>query len=309
MRSMPVGDGGWFAVIDMLRMLLETGNKGTVFAGPDGTVTPLPLPLGGDKTVWPELAAFAAKYKGSFFELVQQKAHYLMLPKSIITTLNDSGKVLVSEIIPNVPKAQGQTIQRDDGKQEIRIPGASAGLAQAGYALGRLVGPPEPYYEILATIYHEMTHAWINLAALRQIDDAELRNLIVDGVNAYAGAVDLADNPINAALAFSEATAAYVDDKIGRWCSALSELDILLRLKMPAGDLRDARLQQIVDDYGGGGPVYGVIGPTGMFIKSPELSAELRDVINTKILDGLSLTKPFDATPLAGLRTAVSSAP
>src|SRR6516225_4355784 len=129
MRSMPVdGNTGMFAVIDMVRKSLESGNKGTFFAGPDGTVTPLPLELGGDNTVQPRLAVAVSNSMASFFQLLQRKAHFLKLPESIIMALNDSGKVRVSEIIPDAPGAQGQTVKRDDGTQEMRIPGASFGL-------------------------------------------------------------------------------------------------------------------------------------------------------------------------------------
>jgi hypothetical protein len=50
--------------------------------------------------------------------------------------------------------------------------------------------------------------------------------------------------------------------------------------------------------------VYGTV--KHVDIKSPELSDALRDALNKKVLDGLPLTKPFDQTPLAGLRDALA---
>jgi hypothetical protein len=307
---------GWFGPIDLIRKSLESGYKGTVFAGLAADrgpaappVSPLPDGLGGDDKEWLGLAAAAAASRDSFFELLRMKAHFLLLPTTIITTLKDSGRVYLSEMLPAGAPAGALGATSSDssaGTVQMVVPGASNGLAQAGYALRRNVtGLPENNFEILASIYHEMAHALFSLVVMGKLDDSDLRQLINDGTVTYKDTVALDDDntPLNAYAAFKEAVGSYVDDKIKRWLVALSDLDILLRLKLPDGDLRQGRLQDIVNDYQKDVQVYGVV--NNKIIMSPALSSELRAVIDEKILDGLTLTSVFDHTPLANLRDKI----
>jgi hypothetical protein len=135
---MLLAENDWFIAISKFRGLLENAYRGTVFGGPDGTVAPLPAALGGDPTQWPVLQATVGLYS-AFFTLLRSKAHFLLLPETIVTTLKDSGRVYVSETIPAgtpVDAAGAESASSELGTVELRIPTASQRLAEAGLAAG-----------------------------------------------------------------------------------------------------------------------------------------------------------------------------
>jgi hypothetical protein len=305
---------GWFTPLDLIRKSLESGYKSTVFAGLAASappnippVSPLPDELGGNPAVLPALTVIAAGNRDCFLELLRMKAHFLLLPTDIIKTLKDSGSVYLSEKLPPGAPANAQAQTSSDssaGTVQMFVPGASTGLAQAGYALGRNVGGlPDNDFEIVASIYHEMAHALFSLVVMEKVDDPVLRQLITDGTVAYKDAIVTADASVNPYSAFKEAVGYYVDNKIKRWLVALSDLDILLRQKLPDHDLRDGRLQDIITDYGKDGDVIAVV--DNIIVMSPPLSSALRAVIDDQILEGLTLTSVFDHTPLASLRDKI----
>lgn len=299
-------ESDWFLAISKFRGLLENAYRGTVFGGPDGTVAPLPDALGGDPAKWPVLKATVGLYS-AFFTLLRSKAHFLMLPETIVATLKDSGRVYVSETIPaETPlDASGAEVANSElGTVELRIPTASQRLAEAGYVFGRrVVGLPEENYQVLVTLYHEMVHALFSLVVIKRLDDAELGHFIFTGAKAYENAVDLNSNPVHPYAAFKEAVGYYVSDKIGCWLSALSDLNVLLQVKLPKGDLLNLKLHDIAEKYDARVEVYGVVG--NRIIMSPALPDELRGVIDAKVLDSLPLTRRFDDTPLARLRASL----
>ena len=92
-------------------------------------------------------------------------------------------------------------------------------------------------------------------------------------------------------------------DRILRWCTALSVLDIYARAAMSDRAFVANQLAYAADAYNHDVQVYGSVNHVD--IGSPALSSELRDAINAKVLDGLPLTMRFDDTPLAGLRDAI----
>jgi hypothetical protein len=287
----------WLFPIELVRKSFEGGYKGTVFAGSVGTVTPLPGALGGDQKRWPALQAVVTVSKDPFFALLREKAHFLMLPKTIVITMEETSRVKLLE--DSVGEgAYGQTDCDEDTHQAvIHLPGASQSLARAASSLGR---NNDRTLEIFAKIYHEMTHAWL---CLHEFYDNEFQKLYADGVAAYQSVkLDTGFDPPLPKTSFSEAAAYYVSDKIARWCEALYQLDLLSRDKPgPQSTLPlDFQLESIADRYNRFEPTYGQV-VTGR-IQSPDLSTALRDAINKKILDGSPLTKPFDETPLAGLR-------
>jgi hypothetical protein len=188
---------------------------------------------------------------------------------------------------------------------EMQLPGGTAALPEVGRGLGGAFDDRE--YKVLDVSYHEMTHAWLYL---HDFADSDIKALYAQGVAAYEKAKDVNDRELDLPReAFLEAAAYYVQDRVLRWCEALSGLAELLRDRPPMDALQE-NLARIVRDYDA--PLskeqYGRIG--GVAIKSPSLSDDelrpLRDAIDKKILDGRPLTKKqLNETPLAGLRDAL----
>jgi hypothetical protein len=274
----------WATVLEDMVRRFETGTFLTVFETP-GKLARLPNALGGDRMQWP-LLAVPARNKEGFFTLLRAKAHFLMLPKPIVDVLKETWRAEFDEAVSAAKGTTGEHSVPTRGAF-MHIPGASDGLASVGFDLGRIpMGAPVPY-DILDTIYHEMTHAWLWLA---EFYDAEMQKLATDGTIAYASARGVSGTAFNPWTAFTEAAGHYVGDRISRWCNALRDLD-LLRLAPPADpDQLQAKLQKIVDTYDTFGTyAYGrvPVGPTTEEqIASPELSKPLRDLIDKKILDG-----------------------
>jgi hypothetical protein len=308
----------WSTAIDAIVGALETDTQNTVFEQP-GKIAQLHGALGGQKDVW-ELLAVPARFKAGFFDLLERKAHFLMLPRRIVKFLNESSSLLFSESV-SPHGARADTFKNVDKEKgtftvEMHITGASQNLVVAGYDLGR--EPFDAGYPILDAIYHEMTHA---LLYLQESADAGIQKLYTDGVGAYGdaeGVMGTKFTPPNFSkdVAFSEAAAYYVGDKILRWCLTLARLNLLVLAKEKMSrDLRERNLNEIAALYDDYVRAYGTVltGQAGGVVTTekiakPELSPALRELINEKILDGLPLTKPFDAAaPLADLRTALLS--
>jgi hypothetical protein len=292
---------GWATMFDDIVRRFETGTFLTALEQP-GKVSRLPNSLGGDPTQWAPLAA-AAKTKESLFTLLRAKAHFLMLPKTIVLTMKDDSRVEFDEAA-GTGKA-GTSENTGPRGAWMHIPGASDGVASVGYDLGRVSTAVPASYDILDSLYHEMTHA---LLWLQEFYDAEVQKLYADGVAAYAGARGVDGTAFEARKAFTEAASYYVGDRISRWCIALRGLDVLWRSPpMYRSELRE-KLQRIIDTYDTFGTyAYGrvPVDSTEEQIASPELSKPLRDAIDKKILDERPLTKDFADTPLAGLRDAL----
>jgi hypothetical protein len=289
----------------------------SIFNSPPGTLAPLPDKLGGDAAAWPTLAAAAGKGETAFFALLAAKAHYLMLPEPVIGAL-DVPALSLSEGPLQDPTAGGETnlLVATPPQVEIRIPQQSVRLAQAGYSFGKSTGGPanlqsqdsSAYYHVLSIIYHEMTHAWFYL-----YDSTVSAILAIATI--YKGAVDTQGKPIdNPYSAMTEASAYYVGDRIERWLTALGALDNLTRTTLSSSSSLEIQLQAIQDEYDRPRSVYGIVyqetAPgTGTYynavIAAPPLPDALRDVLNTRILDGLPLTKAFNDTPLADVRNAL----
>jgi hypothetical protein len=301
---MPGSD--WFFAISKVRSMFEAPNRGTVLGVPGRLVAPLPDPLGGDRKNWTLLRTAAFVSKASFFELLLSKAHFLMLPKTMVAALRDNSNVRLSEDFPvDYPRAAADTVtEKSPRSASMQIPDASETITKAGADLGRDNVSPLYRYGALATIFHEMTHAWL---WMHDDYDAEFQKLWADGVGAYGSAsgVNGGDFSSNPELAFSEAASDYVRDRTLRWCTALSRLDVLLRNKPDDGDTLQFEVDGIVEAYDKEQQVYGVVDFEP--ISSPDLSPALRDAINAKVIDGLPLTMRFDDTPLAGLRSSLLS--
>ena len=224
-----------------------------------------------------------------------------MLPKTVIDFMRGAAGVFRVEITEDVvPGAHADVIEHDVPLRsaEMQLPGASDYLAKVGYDLGRVpVTLPVPY-DMVGVCYHEMTHA---LLWLQEFADADVQKLYKDGNDAYASATGVNGAELDPRIAFSEAASYYVEDRIMRWCTALSGLDRLLRA--PPADLQ-TKVQSIVDNYDKFVPTYGQV--LNVNIKSPDLSTTLRAALDQKVLDGGPLTKPFAGTPLAGLRALLN---
>jgi hypothetical protein len=141
-----------------------------------------------------------------------------------------------------------------------------------------------------------MTHAWL---WLNEFYDDEFQMLWVNGLAAYTLAQDVNGKQLAPNVAFTEAAAAYVGDRILRWCGALGALDVLIRDKPTDPEEIQMKLQWIVDDYDKVVPTYGTV--DHVKIASPDLSATLRDALNKKVLDDCPCTMAFADTPLVGL--------
>jgi hypothetical protein len=303
-------DDWMFATIETIRAAVETD----VLKQP-GKIAKLPNALGGDRGQWPSLAA-AAEHKDGFFEILWSKAHFLMLPKPIVTFMKYSDRVSISEQAPDRPQAKGEThcgrLPDPQGNMilgaSMRIPGAGKSLARVGYRLGGAdTEPLDPFdpdeCAILGTIYHEMTHAWL---CLREFSDSDIQKLHEAGGIAYKHSVGTNETPFDQDIAFTEAAGEYVEDRILRWCTALYGMAKVLQ------DPKTFRWKltshpTIAEEYDRPLGMFGIVG--GEEIASPKLSdaacQPLRAAIDKKLLDGLPLTQRFDDTPLAVLRDAV----
>jgi hypothetical protein len=302
----------WFFPISKLRDAFENGYRGTFLAGPVGTVTTLPANLGGDSKWWPALKASIGVSNAAFFELLHAKAHFLMLPKTIVTALKENEKARLTEDVPPDDVGADTVFTSSPRSAWMRIPTASDTVVKAANGLDRNNVLNLGRYDILARIYHEMTHAWLWLHADY---DNEFQTLWSDGVVAYlhAKGVDGTDLGNQADMAFSEAAAYYVRGRIYRWCAAIDDLAALTANKSSQSkEEMKSQVQEIItryDEYTAPTPQVAINrgGVTVLVaIESPDLSPALRDAIDKKVLDGLPLTQPFDQTPLAGLSNALA---
>ena len=298
-------DDKWFVGIDLVRHAFEARGRGTLLGEPGKLIAELPGALGGDPKQRRLLAA-PAKGTPGFFALLAAKAHFLMLPKRIVNSLNASGRVSFSEADPG-PGAAGDTIEREglvSGRSaEMHIPGASDGLVWAGHEFGReALFAATRAYSIVGTIYHELTHSWL---WLQEYAGAGIQKLHSDGLAAYGSAVGVKGTSFAPHQAFTEAAGEYVEDRIVRWCVALSRLNSYLLTPPDDPDSRRDELRWTAEDYDKFVPVYGVVDFEK--IESPALPVELRKAIDREILDGLQLVERFDDTALAGLRSSLLS--
>jgi hypothetical protein len=282
-----------FVPISKFRDMFESAYNGTVFAGPVGTVTLLPDGLGGDRSRWPALGAVANPVvsKRSFLELLRAKAHFLMLPKRLVDFMLEVRPRLSLTEDPVSFGNAGETDPQDSPRTAtVRFPGASAALVRVGHCLGRPCEGNDPY-ETLGTIYHELTHATL---WLQEFADSDMQKLYADGLTGYAKATGVSGTEFTPHKAFTEAAAYYVEDRILRWCTALSDLAdtrlLPFELELIEKSYDDRPLPDAVVDH--------------EKIGSPALSSALRDAIDRTILDGLPLTKRFADTPLVSLRNA-----
>jgi hypothetical protein len=286
--------------IDDIVREFETGTFLTVFDVP-GKVGRLPDGLGGDRKRWSLLAA-PAKGKPGLFELLLPKAHFLMLPKRIVRIMQ-SPQVRFRDAVPDNGAAGDTYRQSIPPIAEIRISGAGDALASAGFDLGRAGTTPDTSdsLEILDTLYHELTHAWLWLQ--NDINHAVIGDLFDAGMRYYKDPKGVGEKPLPQEKAFSEATAYYVGGRIKRWCDALQSVDSLIR---NAAGL-PGEFENIEKSYDRFTWSNGLIWLEGKYeeIQTPVLSPELREAIDEKILEGRPLTKAFADTPLADLRAAV----
>jgi hypothetical protein len=305
----------WSTAMDTILGAFETDKRRTVFEQP-GKIAQLYGELGGEQRVW-DLLAVPARFKEGFFDLLLRKAHFLMLPKGIVKFMRDSSSLRFSETV-SAHGSRAATTKQDEDKEkgtfsvEMRISGASQNLVVVGYDLGRK--PFQAGYPILDTIYHEMTHA---LVYLQKSADAGIQKIYADGVREYKAAEGVMNTKFTPPrfaedVAFSEAAAYYVGDKILRWCLALAEVNLLVLTPSLSRAALEFNLNKIAERYNAYVPEYGTVllsEVAGVYefekIAKPELSANLRDAINKNILDGLPLTMPFDATPLGDLGKAL----
>jgi len=247
------------------------------------------------------MTTFVFELRQAWRSLVQRKAYFLRLPQTIVSTMRQSDRVSLSEQAPEDPDALGETTQIASPRgAEIRIQGASDALARIGCELGRSNISLVSQYKMLSTIYHEMTHAWI---WLHEFYGNPFQTLWSDGVAAYTLAQDVNGKHLAPDEAFTEAAAAYVGDRILRWCKAIQDVDVLIRDKLKDLEEIQMKLQWIADDYDAVVPTYGTV--DHVKVASPDLSAALRDAINTNMLDAGPCTKAFADTPLGDLGTAL----
>jgi len=298
-----VGDDRWSAFLDDIVRAFETGTFLTAFEVP-GKVGRLPNALGGDPGRQSLIAA-PAKGKKGLFELLQAKAHFLMLPKQIVSIMNTTRvRFLDTEPTPK-GKVDGETQYQESPRlAEIRILGAGDALAKAGWDLGRAGTAPDLHdsYDILHTLYHELTHAWL---WLQEFYAAELGDLYKAGLADYKDAKGVNGTTFTSARqAFSEAAAYYVGGRISRWCTALQELDRVARNPMRFVGELDYIAKSYDEFVWSKGTVW--TGDESEDIESPALSDDLRDAIDEKILERRPLTKRFADTPLQDIRVALT---
>jgi hypothetical protein len=301
-----MSDNPWVEMAERILREFETGTDFTVFGvGPD-RVMRLPPALGGDPKQWPSLTVSAAKSQAALLDLLWAKAHFLMLPKPIVKFMRNAPpiRLSISEAVVAGAAADTSLDEFPLRSATMHVPGASDYLARVGYELGRAPMEVSVQYDVLGRIYHEMTHAWL---WLQEYAGDEIQKLFADGKAAYASASD-GTITLNPELAFSEAAAYYVEDRIIRWCAALTDLDRLRRTPVADPDARASRLQAIVAAYDKPRSLYGVVYMDGEphTIASPAISPALREAIDRTVLDGRPLVKPFAETPLAGLHAALS---
>ena len=291
----------WFWLIGIESILNAV--KTDVFEQP-GKVAKLPDSLGGDPKWWIPLSA-AAMSKAGFFELLAVKAHFFMLPEPIVAFLKESSQLSITDALPEGADATQDKwyttspppTDQSGTRAIMHIPGARNSFATVGCCLGR-VCEADDRYEDLSIIYHEMTHAWL---FLQEFSDAGIKQLYNRGAAAYQGSRGEHGTTFDPHVAFSEA-GAYVQERIFRWCTALWSLSEVLQ--NPVQTWRFTVPPTIVEQYDAPLRKPGTV--KGEKIASLMLSAELRDAIDAKILDGRPLTtKRFSDIPLlVGLRDA-----
>jgi hypothetical protein len=294
-------DKYWPVALDQIADYFRAGWDITVFGDGPGHIAPMPAAIGGDPSTWPKLTKFAA-YKAGLVRILIAKAHYSLLPHSVLEYVKNS-QVGISGFV--FYSTSGQTHGSTTvGALLIQLPrGTDDGVVKAFTELGQRTGTIE-YLRFVATAYHEMTHAWM----LDSRDkDSAINDLFEDGLKAFAGASDSAGTQLDPETAFLEAAASYVEARVKAWGTALFRQNAALFMKDDAGDPEAFRTRfeeytaETVVDYNAAQDVqtYGFV--EGRAIVSPPIPAALREKLDTKLLDNRPLVSRFEETKLGNI--------
>jgi hypothetical protein len=266
----------------------------------------MPAALGGDPSTWPKLTKFAA-YKAGLVRILIAKAHYLLLPHSVLEYVKNS-KIGISGFLFDSGDAAGSTatIPALDTALLIQLPrGTDDSIVKVFTDLGRpgRQGTIQ-YHTFVATAYHEMTHAWMINS---RDEDTAMNEIFEDGLKAFAGATGSAGTQLDPQRAFLEAAASYVDTRVSAWCLAVARQNSALFVKDDAGDpeafrqrLSDFTAETIVG-YNAALDVqtYGTVNNES--IASPPIPAALRTKLDAKLLDNRLLVSRFEETGLGSI--------
>ena len=87
----------WAITLDRIADYFRAGWDVTVFSEGPGHIAPMPAALGGDPSTWPQLIKYAA-YKAGLVRIVIAKAHYLLLPYTMVEYVKQTNHIAVSGV-------------------------------------------------------------------------------------------------------------------------------------------------------------------------------------------------------------------
>jgi hypothetical protein len=296
----------WPIALDQIADYFRAGWDVTVFGDGPGHIAPMPAAIGGDPSTWPKLTKFAA-YKAGLVRILMAKAHYSLLPHSVLEYVKNS-QIGISGFVFDSGDASGLTsgIPALDPALLIQLPrGTDDGIVKVFTDLGRPGRPgTTEQHSFVETAYHEMTHAWMIDS---RDEDSAMNDLFEDGLKAFAGATGSAGTQLDPERAFLEAAASYVGARVRAWCMALARQNVALFAKDDSGDPEAFRQRlldytaQTVIDYNAALDVqtYGFV--KGEHIASPPIPAALRRKLDAKLLDNRLLVSRFEETALGSI--------
>ena len=289
----------WASIaLDLLQSLEDAADLTVLGAGP-ATLSALPDALGGDPAQQADLTAGASSPVG-FLDLLRGKAHYLMLPASVVADLRDADVAVQFSDIQQASPADSQDTPADLVTVQLGT-AVPAYLAALGAALGRQPVPPDSVP--LGAIYQQAALAWLGAVAPVRPD---WPGILSAGTDAYSDTQVTGGATADPQQACLAAAGAYVAARTAAWYDALHALSNAITAQDTIDhDQLTSLLESARSHYEAvaGQQVFGAV--DGSTIESPDLPDDLRQALDTHMLEGLPLTRSFDETPLRPLSDAI----
>jgi hypothetical protein len=286
------------AALDLLQSLEDGADLTVLGAGP-ATLSALPDALGGDPGQQADLADGASSPLG-FLNLLRGKAHYLMLPATVVADLRDAG---VPVQFSNVEAASsGDAVDTSTDLVEVRLASAAPTyLAGLGAALGRqsVQADTAP----LRDIYQQLARAWLTGVAPSRPDWPGILSASTDSYQDTQVTSGASADPQEACM---QAAEAYVAARAAAWFDALQALSNAIQAQAATDHKQLASMMESARNHYDAVAVQQAFGAIdGSPIESPALPDDLRQALDTDVLGDLPLIKTFDETPLRPLYDAI----
>ncbi|MEU6093182.1 hypothetical protein ABZ865_41915 [Streptomyces sp. NPDC047085] len=284
----------WTDIGSFFLKALEDASPISVVDPDPTTLTPMPAALGGAAAGHADLATQASEPKG-FLELLRAKAHYLLLPVTLIEHLQGaSATVMFTGVDSNAaaPPASTAVVLGAD---------TPAYLTVLGMDLGRQVSSSDP--GPLGALYGELCRAWLQLASgepWKALNDA--------GIAHYTNAATT-DGGVDPGEAWGAAVSEYVATRVHEWIALLTNLSNAAR----DSTLSPASRSQLLDDVCAAyeaafeRTLYGQVDNKPLV--QPTFPPELRDLVDEHLLGLNALTCHYAQTPLVGILDALRAMP